>query len=153
MSRDLSGLIVDEDQLRKQWSDPEKREHFIAQLQQRGYDSEKLDGMRRLIEAPNSDLFDVLAYVRFSYIPKTREERADVVEAKGLKPFKGEMRDFLLGVLEAYSIHGESELSLDKLSAFLTAKYGTIADAKEKLGDVAAIKRAFIEVQQELYSS
>lgn len=85
--------------------------------------------------------------------PKTREERADFVETSGLKPFKGEMREFLLGVLEAYSIHGESELALDKLSAFLTAKYGTIADAKEKLGDVAAIRQAFIGIQQELYRS
>jgi type I restriction enzyme R subunit len=150
---DLQGLIVDEDQLRKSWSDPEQRERLIELLRQRGYDTEKLDGMRRLIDAPKSDLFDVLAYVRFSYAPKTRDERAEAVEATGLNPFKGEMRDFLLGVLKAYSIHGESELSLNKLSAFLTTRYGTIADAKAKLGGVAEIKKAFVEVQQELYSS
>ena len=27
---DLSSLILDEDQLRKQWSDPDQREHFIG---------------------------------------------------------------------------------------------------------------------------
>ena len=47
--------------------------------------------------------------------------------------------------------HGEAELALGKFSAFLTARYGTIADAKGKLGDVAKIKKAFIEVQRELY--
>ncbi len=150
---DLKGLILDEDQLRKQWSDPVQRAHFTALLLQMGYDADKLDGMRRLIDAPDSDLFDVLAYVRFSYTPKTREERADAVETGGLKAVKGEMRDFLLGVLEAYSRHGETELALDKLGAFLTARYGTIADAKDKLGDVAEIKAAFVEVQRELYSS
>jgi type I restriction enzyme R subunit len=149
---DLKGLILDEDQLRKQWSDPVQRERFIGLLLQMGYDADKLDGMRRLIDAPDSDLFDVLAYVRFSYAPKTREERADAVEAGGLKTVNGEMRDFLLGILEAYSKHGETELALDKLGAFLNARYGTIADAKEKLGDVAEIKKAFVDVQRELYS-
>lgn len=148
---DLQGLIVDEDQLRKQWSDPVQRERFIGQLRQMGYDSDKLDGMRRLIDAPDSDLFDVLAYVRFSLAPKTREQRAETVETSGLRAATGEMREFLLGVLQAYSSHGESELALDKLSALLTARYGTIADAKEKLGDVSEIRGAFVGVQRELY--
>lgn len=30
-----------------------------------GYDEEKLDELRRLIDAPQSDIFDVLAYIRF----------------------------------------------------------------------------------------
>jgi type I restriction enzyme R subunit len=108
--------------------------------------------MRRLIDAPDSDLFDVLSYIRFSNPPKTREERADAVEAKGLAAAKGEMRKFLLGVLEAYSNHGEGELALGKLTAFLNARYGTIADAKGKLGELGAIKKAFIDVQRELYA-
>jgi len=150
---DLSSLILDEDQLRKQWSDPDQREHFIALLQQKGYDSDKLADMRRLIDAPDSDLFDVLAYIRFSNPPKTREQRADAVEDGGLQAAQGEMRDFLLGILEAYAAHGESELALAKLGSFLTARYGTIADAKAKLGDIGDIKTAFIEVQRELYAS
>ncbi|MFN3673951.1 MAG: type I restriction-modification enzyme R subunit C-terminal domain-containing protein [Bosea sp. (in: a-proteobacteria)] len=73
---DLSSLIMDEDALRKAWSAPESREHFLSVLEQRGYDPEKLDEMRRLIDAPDSDLFDVLAYIRFSTPPKTRSARA-----------------------------------------------------------------------------
>ncbi len=149
---DLSSLILDEDQLRKQWSDPDQRERFVALLQQRGYDSDKLDGMRRLIDAPDSDLYDVLSYIRFSNPPKTRTERADSVEAVGLAATEGEMRDFLIGVLKAYRNNGESELGRNKLSAFLTARYGTIADAKAKLGDIAAIRVAFFDVQRELYA-
>ena len=61
------------------------------------------------------------------------------------------MRAFLLGVLQAYASHGETELSLAKLTAFLTARYGSFADAKSKLGDVAAIRDAFIGMQRELY--
>jgi type I restriction enzyme R subunit len=100
--------------------------------------------MRRLIDASDSDLFDVLAYMRFSNPPKTREERAGMVETTGMKSAKGEMRDFLVGVLKAYSTHGETVLALGKLSSFLTARYGTIADAIAKLGSIAAIRDTFV---------
>lgn len=60
------------------------------------------------------------------------------------------MHEFLIGVLQAYAAHGESELSLSKLSSFLTARYGTLADAKARLGDAAAIKAAFVGIQHEL---
>jgi type I restriction enzyme, R subunit len=40
--------------------------------------------MRRLIDAKDSDIFDVLAYVRFSLPPKTLHERADGAHASGL---------------------------------------------------------------------
>jgi type I restriction enzyme R subunit len=62
------------------------------------------------------------------------------------------MRNFLIGVLQAYAAHGESELSLSKLATFLTARYGTIADAKARLGDIADIRAAFVDIQRELYS-
>lgn len=148
---DLSALVLDEDALRKQWSDPEQREHFIRVLEDRGYDSGKLDEMRRLIDAPHSDLFDVLSYIRFSKPPKTREERAGRVEQESLDTAKGEMREFLIGVLEAYKTRGEMELGITKLTSFLTAKYGTLADARRRLGDIPEIRRAFIDVQRQIY--
>ncbi|MEO7222983.1 MAG: type I restriction-modification enzyme R subunit C-terminal domain-containing protein [Devosia sp.] len=149
---DLTGLIVDEDALRAEWSDPDRREKLIAVLADRGYDSDKLDDMRRLIDAPNSDLFDVLAYIRFTSPPKTRAERAEATAGRTIAASDGEMPDFLVGVLQAYATHGESELSLSKLATFLTARYGTLADAKSKLGDTATIRAAFVDIQRELYA-
>ncbi|MBS3850211.1 DEAD/DEAH box helicase family protein [Devosia sp. BSSL-BM10] len=148
---DLSGLILDEDALRAEWSDPDRREKLIAVLADRGYDGDKLNDMRQLIDAPNSDLFDVLAYIRFTIPAKTRAERAETTANGNFAASDGEMHEFLIGVLQAYAAHGESELSLSKLSSFLTARYGTLADAKAKLGDTAAIKAAFVGVQRELY--
>src|SRR3546814_20550100 len=55
---DLSGIVVDEDQLRAIWSDPDSREQFLGQLLDRGYDLDRLDDIRRLVDAPDSDLFD-----------------------------------------------------------------------------------------------
>ncbi len=148
---DLSGLIADEDDLRRKWSDPESREHFVALLEQRGYDAEKLADMRRLVDAPNSDLFDVLGYIRFTTPPKTRADRAESVRHDGMGTDDEKMRAFLLGVLQAYEALGESELATRKLSDFLTARYGSIADAKAALGDVPKIRKAFVDVQRDLY--
>lgn len=61
------------------------------------------------------------------------------------------MREFLLGILQAYEAIGETELVTRKLSDFLTARYGSIADARTALGDVPAIRKAFVDVQHELY--
>jgi type I restriction enzyme, R subunit len=148
---DLSGLILDEDALRAEWSDPDRREKLIAVLADRGYDGEKLNDMRRLINAPDSDLFDVLAYIRFTSPPKTRSERAAAAQT-GLGNDGAEMHNFMLAVLRAYTTHGEDELALVKLSTLLVARYGTIADAKAKLGDISSIRAAFVDIQRELYS-
>ena len=148
---DLSGMISDEDELRRQWSNPESRERFVSLLEQRGYDADKLSDMRRLIDAPNSDLFDVLAYIRFTTPPKTRTDRAEAARGDGLASADEKMRAFLLRVLQAYEALGETELATGKLGDFLTARYGSLADAKAALGDVSAIRQAFVDMQRELY--
>ncbi|ADE85672.1 EcoAI/FtnUII family type I restriction enzme subunit R [Rhodobacter capsulatus] len=148
---DLVALVVDEDDLRRQWSDPERREHFIAVLEQRGYDADKMADMRRLIDAPDSDLFDVLAYIRFTVPPKTRSERAEAARTEGLAEADAKMKEFLLGILQAYEAHGEGELAVGKLGNFLVSRYGSVADAKAVLGDVLTIREAFIKVQRNLY--
>ncbi len=58
---DLSALIAGEDELRAKWSDPDLRERLLNVLADRGYDDARLADMRTLIDAPDSDLFDVLA--------------------------------------------------------------------------------------------
>ena len=149
---DLEGMIANEDELRQLWSNPDSREHFVALLEQRGYDGEKLAEMRRLVDAPNSDLFDVLAYIRFATPTKTREARANTARDGVVAAASQSMREFLLGVLQAYVARGEGELAARKLSDFLNARYGTIADAKAALGDIPAIRQAFVDVQADLYA-
>lgn len=117
------------------------------------YDADKLSDMRRLIDAPNSDLFGVLAYIRFTTPPKTRSDRAAAARGDGLASADAKMREFLLGVLQAYEARGETELATRKLGDYLTARYGSLADAKAALGDVPAIRQAFVDVQRDLYRS
>lgn len=147
----LSSLVFDEDALRKTWSNPETRARFLAQLQDKGFGTGELTDIRRLIDAQDSDLFDVLAYVRFTLAPKVRTERANSARAGALPSHEAEMREFLEGVLKAYERGGVEELGLDSLSTLLTVKYGSLNDAKARLGDLTSIKNAFIGMQAEMY--
>lgn len=149
---DLSGIVTDEDQLRAIWSDPDNRERFLEQLSDRGYDRDRLDDIRRLVDAPDSDLFDVLSYILFTQEPKTRHERADHVRSDGMGDTADETKALLLAILAAYEERGESELATKKLGTFLTARYGSVSEGKAKLGGLDAIKGAFRKMQGTLYS-
>ncbi|WP_319825818.1 EcoAI/FtnUII family type I restriction enzme subunit R [Thalassovita sp.] len=150
---DLSGLIADEDHLRKLWSDPDSRERFLGLLSDRGYGKDRLEDIRRLVDAPDSDLFDVLSYVMFTQPPKTRFERAEGVRAGGLSDDIGlDMKELLFAILGAYETRGEAELSVNKLGQFLIARYGSVNEGKVRLGELSTVKRAFINMQHALYS-
>lgn len=149
---DLSGMIPDEDALRAAWSNPDRREQFLEQLSDRGYDHDKLDDMRRLIDAKDSDLFDVLAYILFTNPPVTRHQRAKTTETLGLGTVDGELKDLLVSILRAYEANGEGELGAKKLGNYLIARYGSVAEGKARLGELSGIKAAYIRLQETLYS-
>ena len=149
---DLSGIVTDEDQLRSVWSDPDNRERFLQQLSDRGYDRDRLDDIRRLVDAAESDLFDVLSYILFTNPPKTRHERAAYVRSNSMEEPVDETKALLLAILASYEERGESELATKKLGTFLTARYGSVSEGKAKLGGLDAIKEAFRKMQGTLYS-
>nr|WP_267889965.1 type I restriction-modification enzyme R subunit C-terminal domain-containing protein [Henriciella aquimarina] len=150
---DLSDIVSGEDELREKWSDPELRAKLFTVLEERGYDLERLEDMSTLIDARDSDIFDVLAYVRFSLDPKTRRDRADSAREHGLEGFELEMRDFLKDVLHAYERDGVTELGYNKLGDLLRVRYGSTGDAKRRLGEIGEIRSAFSAVQRYLYAT
>jgi type I restriction enzyme R subunit len=150
---DLSGIISDEDHLRTLWSDPDNRERFLGQLADRGYDHDRLDTIRGLVDATDSDLFDVLGHVLFTRPPKSRHDRANGVRAAGFSGADQELRDLLLSILSAYEESGETELATRKLGSFLSARYGSVTEGKDRLGGLDGIKAAFRRLQANLYSS
>lgn len=148
---DLGHLVASEDELRTVWSDPDRRKAFQQRLSELGYDADGLDDMRRLIDAPNSDIYDVLAYVRFTLAPLSRSERAGAARAKGMGGYEREMRHFLDFVLDGYQRHGVDELASRKIADLLRIRYGGTNDAKRMLGPVSGIREAFIAIQGHLY--
>ncbi|MDQ2094356.1 DEAD/DEAH box helicase family protein [Rhodobacteraceae bacterium 10Alg 79] len=148
---DLSGLIKDEDELRKKWSNPTTRVALVEQLADRGYDAEKLKEIRRMVSAENSDLFDVLAYILYQTEQKTREERVEAAKPNVDGQENGDLRQLLASVLSAYEERGFEELQMEKLGQYLTARFGGVSEAKRKIGDLSAIRAAFLKVQEALY--
>lgn len=148
---DLGSLVTDEDELRAIWSDPDRREAFIQRLADLGYDSDRLSDMRRLIDAPNSDIFDVLAYVRFTLEPLARSQRVQIAKATGMEGYEREMRAFLEFVLDKYQYEGIGELGSGRVADFLRIRYGGVNDAKRALGSVEGIRRAFVDIQRYLF--
>lgn len=149
---DLSDIIGGEDELREKWSDPELRASLLTVLEERGYGIDRLEEMQQLIDAKDSDIFDVLAYVRFSLDPRTRLERAEGARTNGLEGHELAMRDFLKDVLHAYEKDGVAELGYDRLGDLLRVRYGSTSDAKKQLGEIGGIRSAFSALQRYIYA-
>ena len=135
------------------WSDADARERFLIQLAERGYDRERLADLRRLVDAPDSDLYDVLAHVLFTTPALTRHDRAERVRQTGLNGFDDDLREVLLSLLNAYETSGEAELTTQKLSQLLVARYGSVSESKSRLGELSQVRNGFQRMQAALYAS
>lgn len=71
----LPECFKDEAELRQLWSQPDTRAKLLQGLSEKGFGKEQMTEMQKIIDAEDSDLFDVLGYVAYSLPPLTREER------------------------------------------------------------------------------
>ncbi len=148
----LPDLFADEAELRSIWSNPSTRAKLLNALSERGFGSDQLAEMKRLIRAENSDLFDVLLYVRANVPPMSREARAARAKPAISVHFNEKQRTFLEFVLAQYVAAGVDELSPEKLPALLKLKYdNAIADAVADLGPPSVIGEAFVGFQVHIY--
>ena len=108
--------------------------------------------MQNIIDAENSDLFDVLSYVAFAVDPVTRAERATKARTTIHGHFNDKQEAFIDFVLSHYVKEGVEELEPEKLSPLLKLKYNNaIADAIADLGAPAQIQSVFVGFQRYLY--
>src|SRR3989339_1280191 len=107
--------------------------------------------LQNMIEAEDSDLFDVLAYVSFAIPPVSRLDRVAKTKSGILKGLGDEQKDFLEFVLAKYIDKGVEELAEEKLPTLLNLKYKAIADAVTILGEVEKIRLTFFNFQKKLY--
>ncbi|MGH6735722.1 MAG: EcoAI/FtnUII family type I restriction enzme subunit R [Methyloceanibacter sp.] len=148
---ELPRFFKDEDELRRLWSKPDTRKALLQSLREKGFGSEQLAEISRMINAEKSDVFDVLAYIAFALAPITRLDRVEVHRDEIFAKYNGPLQTFLEFVLAQYINQGVEELDLEKLSHLLELKYHTVNDATEKLGGVPAIRDSFVGFQQYLY--
>ena len=104
-----------------------------------------------MIDAQESDLFDVLAYIAFALAPITRVKRVETHKVQIFSQYDEKLQSFLDFVLSQYVQEGVGELDQEKLPHLLELQYRAVADAAEQLGGVARIRDAFIGFQQHLY--
>lgn len=148
----LPEFFKDEDQLREIWSEPATRKALLTGLGEKGFGRDALAEMQKAIEAEDSDLFDVLAYVAYTRPPITRGERAVMAKASINTSYQSNRQlAFLDFVLGHYVDQGVDELDLDKLSPLLRLKYHAISDAAADLGTPEQIRNVFIGFQKFLY--
>jgi type I restriction enzyme, R subunit len=140
-----------EEELRKIWSNPTTRKVFLEKIAQIGYDQDSLGQLQKMIDAENSDLFDVLNYVSFLRPVISRAERVEQAKYSIFEGLNKKQKEFLDFVLSKYEAKGVEELGEDKLPVLLNLKYHAIANAVDALGEVDTIRSVFFDFQKNLY--
>lgn len=148
----LPDLFKDEKQLRDIWSNPQTRKALLEKLGEMGYGKEQLESIQKIINAENSDLFDVLGYIAFALQPITRAERIQNTKYDMLDGLNQKQREFVEFVLAKYQDKGVEELDEEKLPQLLNIKYRAISDAEKALGGIELIRSVFFGFQEELYA-
>ncbi|NDC84121.1 MAG: restriction endonuclease subunit R, partial [Betaproteobacteria bacterium] len=148
----LPQFLVSEDELRKTWANPLTRKELLKKLEEQGCGKSELVKIQEMIDADNSDLFDVLEYISYARNPISRAERVTQAQSNIYTFLNERQRDFVGFVLRNYVQEGVDELDISKLSSTLTSKYGSVYEGQKQLGDVEDIKRVFMDFQQHLYN-
>ena len=149
----LPGFFKDEDELRRLWSAPDTRKALLAGLADKGFGRDALADMQKVIEAENSDLFDVLAYVAFAAAPLTRADRAAAARTATAAELPDKQQAFVDFVLAQYVKQGVDELDAEKLSPLLRLRYQALSDAFAELGKPDQVRQVFVGFQQHLYGA
>lgn len=153
MFDDLPQFFGNEEQLREIWSDPTTREKLLLDLAEAGYDEEKIDSMKELIDARDSDVYDVLAFVAYAAETHTRKERVETAKPAIAAAFSDyKQQQFISFILDRYIQDGVHELAQNKMRSLIELKYNTIADAAAEVGPPAVIRETFIGFQKYLYA-
>ncbi|NEQ29866.1 MAG: DEAD/DEAH box helicase family protein [Leptolyngbya sp. SIO4C5] len=149
---DIPDLFKNEAELRHLWSRPNTRKALLEGLAERGYGDDQLTEISRLIDAENSDLYDVLAYIAYTIEPISRRDRVLSRKARIFSQYESKQQEFLDFVLDQYIRAGVGELDQGKLPQLLELKYHGIKDAVRELGNVQTISKVFNGFQRYLYS-
>jgi type I restriction enzyme R subunit len=150
---EMPELFKNEDELRALWAVPSTRARLLKQLEDAGFPTSELLSIQELIDAQNSDLFDVLEFVKYALKPVTRKARATVsrsIMETGIEAKQLEFIDFLVS---QYIESGVGELEEGKLETLLEIKYSDVFQGVKTVGDgeVSKVRNLFLLFQKNLY--
>lgn len=148
----LPEFFGSETELRKLWADPTTRRALLENLAGAGFGMAALKEVQRLIEAEDSDLFDVLEYVAFARDPISREARVEKAEPLHNASLTPDQKSFVEFFLQRYIESGVEELDDSRLPVLMELKYRAVADGVERLGGPDQARKVFLEAQKSLYA-
>lgn len=150
----IPDFFSDADDLREKWSNPETREELLRTLDEAGFAEDKLNLLKNMLKMQKCDLLDVLEYIAYDSTPIEREKRVELVKKQYVNTLTKEQREFDDLILDYYASNGFKELSSDNLKTFITIKFNSMSDAKERLQmSVGDIRAHYFELQRRLYSA
>jgi len=149
----LPKLLESEEKLRTLWANPMTRKELLKKLENSGCHKDDLEKLQELINAKDSDLFDVLEYIAYAKAPVTRAARVETNKDNIYSFLNEKQRDFVGFVIKNYLKEGVDELDISILSKILENKYGSIHMAQSELGSVEDIQKTFIDFQVALYAA
>lgn len=149
----LPKFFIDEEDLRKQWQNPETRLALLEKMDHDGFSLDKLLKVQEMLNYEKCDLLDVLEYLAYHTTPLERQQRVAMVKPGIAAELNPKQTEFVNFVLEQYVQQGYTELSMENLPELIKLKYGTISDAKAELGPLGEINKVFVGFQKELYAA
>ncbi|MBN2005590.1 MAG: DEAD/DEAH box helicase family protein [Anaerolineae bacterium] len=147
------GLIPGWEQLQAIWQDEGQRQHARAQLEDASVHPEVL---AEVLDAPEADAFDVLAYLVLHHkpIPSRAERAQSLVEREGawLAGFAPQERLIVEALLDKYRLSGVDEITDPKVFRLPPFKaMGELRGVIQRFGGAEPLRQTLVELQRRLY--
>ena len=147
----LPDFFSSSEDLHRIWADPDTRETLLDKLELAGYGKDVLKDIRRIIDAEQSDLLDVLEYIAYATTPIERKERAERIKSY-YDSVSDTQKQFVDYLVNAYIKSGVDELGKDKLKTLLALKFGSVPEGIDALGGIPIARQTFKDFQRHLYA-
>ncbi|MDP0501409.1 MAG: type I restriction-modification enzyme R subunit C-terminal domain-containing protein, partial [Verrucomicrobiota bacterium JB022] len=141
------------DDFLKRWTEAERKQAVLAELQEQGLPLEVL--AQAVPKGEELDPFDLVAHIAFDQPPLSRRERANIVRKRNyFTKYGDEARAVLEALLEKYADHGIRDIEDPKILELPPfSDLGTKTHIRRAIfGGNEAWTRALTDLEQALYS-
>lgn len=148
----ITTLFPSANELRSRWSNSKERKEIIEQLENNGISIEQLMDITKQTEA---DPFDLLCFVAYNLKPKTRKQRADLLQKN--KPdffslYSEKAQTVLQEILKKYVDFGLNQIRPDIISVDPFNLQGNTIEIVNEFGGMDNYMQALTELQKLLYA-
>jgi type I restriction enzyme R subunit len=147
----LPDFFSSSDELHRIWGDPDTRDALLEKLEEAGYGEDVLKDIRKIIDAEECDLLDVLEWVAYNTTPIERRIRAQRID-NYYRDLSEAQKQFVEYIVNAYIKSGVDELRMNKLKTLLSLKFGSVPEGINALGGAPVARQVFKDFQYHLYN-